>query len=84
MVLKQIKLSRTIFKENFEEIYLFVQAQCTAFKTIIRFTEKENDSLVIMFEKLHLCLLEKYFSKRYFYMINFSLLSYPVSYPESF
>ena len=27
-------------KENFEEIYLFVHAQCTAFKTIIWFIEK--------------------------------------------
>jgi len=62
MVLKQIKFSRTIFKENFEDVYLFVHAQCTAFKTIIWFIEKENDSLVTMFEKLYLCLLE-YFSK---------------------
>lgn len=77
MVLKQIKLSRTIFKENFEEIYLFVHAQCTAFKTIIWVIEKGNDSLVIVFEKLYLCLLGKYFSKQYFYIINFSHLSYP-------
>ena len=62
MVLKQIKFSRTIFKENFEDVYLFVHAQCTAFKTIIWFIEKENDSLVTMFKKLYLCLLE-YFSK---------------------
>ena len=62
MVLKQIKFYRTIFKENFEDVYLFVHAQCTAFKTIIWFIEKENDSLVTMFEKLYLCLLE-YFSK---------------------
>ena len=75
MVLKQIKLSGTIFKENFEEIYLFVHAQCTAFKTTIWFIEKENDSLVIVFEKLYLCLLGKYFSKRYFYIIDFSHLS---------
>ena len=62
MVLKQIKFYRTIFKENFEDVYLFVHAQCTAFKTIIWFIEKENDSLVTMFEKLYLCLFE-YFSK---------------------
>ena len=57
-----------------EPIKMFDYMKALFNKVVI---DKENDSLVILFEKLYLCLLGKYFSKQYFYIINFSHLSYP-------